>query len=66
MGGTKNGGQKTKEKLTRDDPDYYRKIRSKRKSYPKHDGQFDSDKAKEAGKKGGERSRRPKARKLAR
>ncbi len=66
MGGTTNGGKKIKEKLTRDDPNYYSKIRSKRKSYPKHDGQFDSDKAKEAGKKGGEKSRRPKAKKLPR
>jgi len=66
MGGTKNGGKKTKEKLTRNDPDYYRKIRSQRKSYPKHDGQFDSDSAKELGKKGGEKSRRRKARRLAR
>ena len=66
MGGTKNGGEKIKEKLTRDDPDYYRKIRAKRKSYPKHDGQFDSERAKEAGKTGGENSRRPKAKKLSR
>lgn len=66
MGGTKNGGQKTKEKLTRDDPDYYRKIRSKRKSYPKHDGQFGSRSPEEAGKKGGEKSKRPKAKKLSR
>ena len=61
------GGDNVKEeKLTRDDPDYYRKIRSKRKSYPKHKGQFDKDSAKEAGKKGGAKSKRPKARKLAR
>lgn len=66
MGGTTNGGKKVKEKLTRDDPDYYRKIRSKRKSYPKHDGQFDSTKAKEAGAKGGTNSKRPKAKKLPR
>mgnify|MGYP000877846617 CR=1 FL=1 len=66
MGGTKNGGKKIKEKLTREDPDYYRKIRSKRKSYPKHDGQFNTESAKEAGAKGGEKSRRPKARRLAR
>ena len=66
MGGTINGGKKIAEKLTRDDPDYYRKIRSKRKSYPKHSGQFDSDSAKEAGAKGGEKSRRPKAKKLPR
>lgn len=66
MGGTTNGGKKIKEKLTREDPDYYRKIRSKRKSYPKHDGQFNTESAKEAGKKGGENSRRPKAKKLAR
>ncbi len=66
MGGTTNGGKKIKEKLTREDPDYYRKIRSKRKTYPKHDGQFDTDSAKENGKKGGEKSRRPKARRLAR
>lgn len=66
MGGTINGGKKIAEKLTRDDPDYYRKIRSKRKSYPKHSGQFDSETAKEAGAKGGEKSRRPKAKKLPR
>jgi len=66
MGGTLNGGKKIAEKLTREDPDYYRKIRSKRTSYPKHDGQFDKDSAKEAGKKGGANSRRPKAKKLAR
>ena len=66
MGGTTNGGKKIKDKLTREDPDYYRKIRSKRKSYPKHDGQFDKDSAKEAGKKGGAKSKRPKARKLPR
>jgi general stress protein YciG len=66
MGGTKNGGKKIADKLTREDPDYYRKLRSKRKSYPKHDGQFDKDSAKEAGKKGGEVSRRPKAKKLPR
>lgn len=66
MGGTKNGGKKIKEKLTREDPDYYRKIRSKRTSYPKHDGQFNQESAKEAGAKGGEKSRRPKARRLAR
>ena len=66
MGGTKNGGKKIKEKLTREDPDYYRKIRSKRKSYPKDDGQFNTESAKEAGAKGGEKSRRPKARRLAR
>ncbi len=66
MGGTKNGGTKTKEKLTREDPDYYRKIRSKRKTYPKHDGQFDKDSAKEAGAKGGSKSRRPKARRISR
>lgn len=66
MGGTINGGKKIKEKLTRDDPDYYRKIRSKRTSYPKHDGQFDKDKAKEAGAKGGASSKRPKAKKLPR
>lgn len=66
MGGTKNGGKKIANKLTREDPDYYRKLRSKRKSYPKHDGQFDKDSAKEAGKKGGEASRRPKAKKLSR
>jgi len=66
MGGTKNGGKKIADKLTREDPDYYRKLRSKRKSYPKHDGQFDKDSAKELGKKGGEKSRRPKARRLSR
>ena len=66
MGGTINGGKKIAEKLTRDDPDYYRKIRSKRKSYHKHSGQFDSETAKEAGAKGGEKSRRPKAKKLPR
>lgn len=64
MGGTKNGSKKTAEKLTKNDPDYYRKIRSLRKSYPKHEGQFDSKTAKEAGKKGGARSKRLKARKL--
>lgn len=66
MGGTKNGGEKIKKKLTRDDPNYYSKIRSKRKSYPKHSGQFDPETAKEAGAKGGEKSRRPKAKKLSR
>lgn len=66
MGGTTNGGKKIKEKLTREDPDYYRKLRSKRKSYPKHDGQFNTESAKEAGAKGGEKSRRPKARRLSR
>lgn len=66
MGGTKNGGKKIAEKLTRDDPDYYRKIRSKRKSYPKHDGQFDKETARKAGAKGGSNSRRPKAKKLDR
>lgn len=66
MGGTTNGGKKIAEKLTKNDPDYYRKIRSKRKSYPKHSGQFDPETAKEAGAKGGEKSRRPKAKKLSR
>lgn len=66
MGGTTNGGKKIKEKLTKDDPDYYRKIRSKRKSYPKNDGMFDSDSAKEAGKKGGSNSKRSKGKKLSR
>ena len=66
MGGTKNGGEKTKDKLTRDDPDYYRNLRSKRKTYPKHDGQFDKESAKENGSKGGSKSKRPKARKLPR
>lgn len=66
MGGTTNGGKKIAKKLTREDPDYYRKIRSKRTNYPKHEGQFDSEKAKEAGAKGGEKSRRPKAKKLDR
>lgn len=66
MGGTKNGGEKIKKKLTRDDPNYYSKIRSKRKSYPKHSGQFTSETAKEAGKIGGAKSKKPKARKLPR
>lgn len=66
MGGTSNGGKKIKEKLTKNDPDYYRKIRSKRKSYHKNSGMFDPDSAKEAGKKGGAKSSRPKARKLPR
>lgn len=66
MGGTINGGKKIAEKLTKNDPDYYRKIRSKRTSYPKHSGQFDKESAKEAGAKGGEKSRRPKAKKLSR
>ena len=66
MGGTTNGGKKIKEKLTKDDPDYYRKIRSKRKSYPKNSGMFDKASAKEAGKKGGSKSSRPKAKKLSR
>lgn len=64
MGGTKNGGKKIKKKLTRDDPDFYRKIRSMRTKYPKHGGQFDTESASEAGKKGGSKSKRPKARKL--
>lgn len=66
MGGTKDGGKKIKDKLTKDDPDYYRKIRSKRKSYPKNSGMFDPDTAKKAGEKGGKSSRRPKAKKLTR
>ncbi len=66
MGGTKDGGKKIAEKLTKSDPDYYRKIRSKRKVYPKHSGQFDTESAKEAGAKGGANSRRPKAKKLPR
>lgn len=66
MSGTQAGGRKIKAKLVERDSDYYRKIRSKRTSYPKHDGQFDKDSAKEAGKKGGERSRRPKARRISR
>ena len=66
MGGTKNGGEKIKKKLTRDDPNYYSKIRSKRKSYPKHSGQFTSETAKKAGKIGGAKSKKPKARKLPR
>lgn len=64
MGGTKKGGKKLRDDLLSRDPDYYKKIRAKRKSYPKHDGLFDSEKAKEAGKKGGEISSRPKARQL--
>ena len=66
MGGTKNGGKKIAEKLTKNDPDYYRKIRSKRSSYPKHSGQFTSETAKAEGAKGGATSRRPKAKKLPR
>lgn len=66
MGGTTNGGKKIKEKLTRTDPDYYRKIRSQRKSYPKHSGQFTTETASEAGAKGGSKSQRPKAKKLPR
>lgn len=66
MGGTKNGGKKTASELIKKDPDYYRKLRSKRKSYPKHSGQFDKKTASEAGAKGGKASKRPKARRLAR
>ena len=66
MGGTTNGGKKIANKLTKDDPDYYRKIRSKRTSYPKHTGQFTSDTAKAEGAKGGAKSSRPKAKKLPR
>ena len=66
MGGTVNGGKKIAEKLTKNDPDYYRKIRSKRSSYPKHSGQFTSETAKAEGAKGGATSRRPKAKKLPR
>lgn len=66
MGGTKNGGKKIAGKLTKDDPDYYRKIRSKRRSYPKHEGQFTAETASKAGKVGGSKSKRPKAKKLPR
>jgi len=66
MKGVKNVEENREEKLSRDDPDYYRKIRSKRKTYPKHDGQFDKDSAKKNGSKGGSKSKRPKARKLPR
>ena len=66
MSGTQAGGRKIKAKLVERDSDYYRKIRSKRTSYPKHDGQFDKDSAKEAGKIGGSKSKRPKAKKLTR
>lgn len=66
MGGTANGGKKIAEKLTKDDPDYYRKIRSKRKVYAPNSGQFGARSAEEAGKKGGSKSRRPKAKRLTR
>lgn len=66
MGGTKNGGKKIKDKLTTEDPNFYRKIRAKRTSYPKHEGQFTAESAREAGSKGGAKSKRPKARKIPR
>lgn len=64
MGGTTKGAKKLKKQLIARDPEYYKKIRAKRKSYPKHDGLFNSETAKDAGRKGGEKSSRPKARQL--
>lgn len=66
MGGTKNGGEKIRDKLTKEDPNYYSKLRSKRKSYPKHSGQFTTETARIKGSKGGKKSKKPKAKKLAR
>lgn len=67
MGDRINGTKKDeKEKLSRDDPNYFSKIRSRRKSYPSHSGQFDTASARKAGAKGGAKSKRPKARKLPR
>ena len=58
MGGTINGGKKIANKLTENDPDYYRKLRAKRKSYPKHSGLFTSETAVERGRAGGKKSRK--------
>lgn len=59
--------EKRKEpKLSKSDPDFYSKIRARRKVYPKHAGQFNEEKAKEAGSKGGKKSKKPKAKRIPR
>lgn len=54
--------KKAEEKLDKNDPDYFSKIRARRKTYPKHEGQFTAKTASKAGSKGGTKSKRSKGR----
>ncbi len=63
MGGTTDGGKKTRDKLLAQDPDFYKKIRAKVKNPvagKAATGSFDKDpeRARLAGAKGGRKSKR--------
>lgn len=66
MGGTKDGAKKRTAKLLAQDPDYFSRIGAKGKKGGKYSsGSFTSETARIAGQKGGKKSKRGPAQKLA-